>query len=280
MHATLLPRFSHQHAFAPHLDHHVGSPDAGRSNGTIRGESTRTVEGMKRICLLTGASGLLGTAFIGRCHDLYSIIAVHNRNPVQFAAQDQRFVDPLAPCRLVLENQHAVHSIQADICEPDGIIRIVSEVEAHVGNIDLLINGAAIRAWLPILSANGLDASDAVFKINTLAPLQLSVAIARRLWKSDPEANQRHNRNIINISSSAGLFVYPDQGQTLYGASKAALNHLTYHLASEFWEIGVRVNALAPDTFPERVATDSVLDTIVDLDNSDQTGQVISLLGS
>lgn len=233
---------------------------------------------MKRVCLLTGASGLLGTAFIERCHHLYTIIAVHNRNPLQFATQDQWFVDPLAPSCVVTANEHAVHSIRADICERDAVDRIVSEVEAQFGNIDLLINAAAIRAWSPVLSATGLDAAEAVFKINVLAPIRLSVAIARGLWQSDCTENQRHNRNIINISSSAGLFVYPDQGQTLYGMSKAALNHSTYHLANEFWDIGVRVNALAPDTFPGRVSTAKVVDAIIELDVSEQTGLIISLL--
>jgi NAD(P)-dependent dehydrogenase (short-subunit alcohol dehydrogenase family) len=234
---------------------------------------------MKRVCLLTGASGLLGTAFIERCHPIYDIIAVHNRNPVQFATQHQKFVDPLAPSRLVAANEHATHSIQADICDLDAINRVVGEVQAHFGNIDLLINAAAIRAWSPVLSATSLDAAEMVLKINVLGPIRLSVAIARALWKSGCTENQRRNRNIVNISSSAGLFVYPDQGQTLYGMSKAALNHSTYHLAIEFWDIGIRVNALAPDTFPGRVSTAKVVDTIIDLDASEQTGQIISLLG-
>ena len=52
--------------------------------------------------------------------------------------------------------------------------------------------------------------------------------------------------------------MYPDLGQALYASSKAALNHLTYHLASELWDIGVRVNAVAPDTFPGRVSIDDI----------------------
>jgi len=33
---------------------------------------------MKRVCLLTGASGLLGRAFLERCAGAYDIIAVHH----------------------------------------------------------------------------------------------------------------------------------------------------------------------------------------------------------
>lgn len=57
----------------------------------------------------------------------------------------------------------------------------------------------------------------------------------------------RSNRNVVNLSSTAGLFVYPDLGQSVYAASKAALNHLTYHLASDF--CGFCVGALPPPLF-------------------------------
>src|SRR5206468_2900780 len=130
-----------------------------------------------------------------------------------------------------------------------------------------------------LLAPGAVDEADQVIRTNVIAPLRLSVAIAHRLWQDAPTQNQRRRRNIVNISSSAGMFVYPDLGQGAYAMSKAALNHLTYHLASEFWNIGVRVNAVAPDSFPGRVSTAEVLETIADLDASDQTGQVIPLLG-
>lgn len=41
---------------------------------------------MTRVCLLTGASGPLGTALIERYADRYQIVAVHHRRPLYFAA--------------------------------------------------------------------------------------------------------------------------------------------------------------------------------------------------
>jgi NAD(P)-dependent dehydrogenase (short-subunit alcohol dehydrogenase family) len=116
-----------------------------------------------------------------------------------------------------------------------------------------------------------------MFQINVLAPLRLSVALARGFLVRDVEANIRHNRNIINISSTAGLFVYEDAQQAIYASTKAALNHLTYHLASEFWELGIRVNAVAPDTFPGRISVDEVLKAVVRFDDSVETGQILAL---
>jgi NAD(P)-dependent dehydrogenase (short-subunit alcohol dehydrogenase family) len=232
---------------------------------------------MKRICLLTGASGFLGTAFIERYSDRYEIIAVHNQNPIQFATQDQTVVDPLAPSREVPANNHAVFSLRADISHSHGIDQLIRQVTTRFGNIDLLINGAAIRAPSSLLSPGAPDLAEQCLSVNILAPLRLAVALAQTVWALDIDANLRNNRNIVNVSSSAGLFVYPDLGQGLYATSKAALNHLTYHLACDFWEIGIRVNAVAPDSFPGRVSIDEVLDTIVRLDTTEQTGQVIPL---
>ena len=235
---------------------------------------------MKRTCLLTGASGYFGKAFMERYAPRYKIIAVHNANVVQFAARDQELVDPLAPSREIAANQHPVYPMQADLGQPSSVDRLVDDVATQFGNIDLLINAAAMRAWSPALAPEATDVLEDVFRINLLAPFRLAVTVARRLWQSSPAANQKRNRNIINISSSAGLYVYPDLGQSLYGASKAGLNHLTYHLASEFWNLGVRVNAVAPNTFPGRVATAEVLEAVIKLDGSEQTGQVVPLLGT
>jgi NAD(P)-dependent dehydrogenase (short-subunit alcohol dehydrogenase family) len=232
---------------------------------------------MKRVCLLTGASGLLGTAFLERYAERYHVIAVHHRNPIQFATQQQQFIDPLAPQREMAVNAHAVHAIQADIALPLQIDRLIDEVVERCGQVDLLLNVAALRGWANLLDPHALDGVDRLMDVNVLAPLRLCVGLARRLWIADPDDNVRANRNIINLSSTAGLFVYPDYGQSMYAMSKAALNHLTYHLASEFWHIGIRVNGIAPDTFPGRVPTDAVLDEIIALDSSDRTGQVVPL---
>ena len=231
----------------------------------------------KRVCLLTGASGLLGTRFIECCAERYQIVAAHHQNVISYATQDQEFVDPVCSLRPLPINQHRVYSLRADLREPAQIDRAIREVMDRFGGIDLLINGAAVRHWCGLLETGGIDRAEKILKLNVLTPLRLSVGLAHAFWNSDPEANVRANRNIVNISSIAGLFIYPDLGQALYATSKAALNHLTYHLASEFWDIGIRVNAVAPDTFPGRVPIEQVIESILALDNSDMTGQVIRL---
>jgi NAD(P)-dependent dehydrogenase (short-subunit alcohol dehydrogenase family) len=235
------------------------------------------VEALTRVCLLTGASGPLGTAFIETCAERYAIIAVHHRNGILYATQDQAFVDPLEPKRAVPQNKRAVHAVRADLSDPQEVDRVVAEVVDRFGRVDLLVNAAATRRFSHVLTAGALEPADAVMSVNVLAPLRLCVALANACWRADPDANLAANRNVVNISSTAGLYVYPDLGQALYATSKAALNHLTYHLASDLWDIGIRVNAVTPDTFPGRVPIEQVLDAILTLDTSDETGQIVTV---
>lgn len=234
------------------------------------------METLKRICLITGASGVLGTSFIEHFAHRYKIIAVYKQNAIQYATQDQSFVDPLAPEQPVSANGHAVYSFKADISHQDEIKRLIYEITNQFGHIDLLINMAATYARSHLLAPGALIQAETLMKVNVLAPLRFSVELAQNLWRSDLDANLRYNRNIINVSSTSGLYVHPDLGLALYATSKAALNHLTYYLASEFWDIGIRVNAIAPGTFYNQVSIDNVLDAIIDLDNSDLTGKVIT----
>ena len=73
------------------------------------------MEGLKRVCLLTGASGTFGRAFMERFADRYHIAAVHHERPIDFATQDQVFVDPLRPDDEVPTNDHAVYAMRADL---------------------------------------------------------------------------------------------------------------------------------------------------------------------
>jgi NAD(P)-dependent dehydrogenase (short-subunit alcohol dehydrogenase family) len=232
----------------------------------------------RRVCLLTGASGFFGTEFIRQYAERYTIAAVCNRGVIGFATQDQAFFDPLDLSRPVSSNEYAVHSIASDLSGAKGVDTVVREVLDKFGRVDLLINAAALRVCSRLMTAPGSsDAASDMFQVNVLAPLRLSLALARSFWIHDSASNARHNRNIVNISSTSGLFVYEDTGQAIYASSKAALNHLTYHLASEFWELGIRVNAIAPDTFPGRVSIEEVLEAVIRLDTSADTGQVVAL---
>lgn len=232
----------------------------------------------KRVCLLTGAGGRLGTAFCKANASRYDIAAVYRTNPPAVPSQEQQYVDPLAPRRALPENGSPVYTIQADLTDEHNLTRVVELALAHYGQIDLLVNAAAWSVWAPMMESDRLlDSMARQFQLNCIVPLKLATIVARTFWRDRQQENLARRRNVVNVSSIAGVYVYQDSGQSVYSATKSALNHLTYHMASEFWSIGVRVNALAPNTFPAIVPTGAAVRAIVGLDEADVTGKILVL---
>jgi NAD(P)-dependent dehydrogenase (short-subunit alcohol dehydrogenase family) len=228
------------------------------------------------VCLLTGASGTLGTAFCRLHADKYDIAAVYRRRLPEVPSQHDWFVDPLDPLADLPENNNRIFAIQADLTCDRELERIVELVLGRFDRIDLLVNAAVYSVWAPMLESGGLlESAASQFHTNVLVPLKLSAIVARRFWRSRYQGNVGMNRNVVNVSSVAGLRLYPDVGQSVYGASKAALNHLTFHMASEFRPFGVRVNATAPNSFPQLVPTQNVVQAIIRLDQGETTGKIL-----
>jgi len=211
------------------------------------------------VCLLTGAAGRLGTAFCRAYAGAYAIAAVHHRAPLFVPSQHGRYVDPLQASATLPENAHPVFAIQADLEQEDQLEKVVRATLEHFGKIDLLVNLAYHSVWQTLLASERMLADmERQFRMNVAIPARLAVLCAHAFWASRPAENAHANRSIVNLSSTSGLRIYPAQGQSVYAASKAALNHLTRHMAHEFADFGVRVNAVAPTRFPGLVATERV----------------------
>jgi NAD(P)-dependent dehydrogenase (short-subunit alcohol dehydrogenase family) len=232
--------------------------------------------GRRRVCLLTGAGGRLGSAFCRKYSGQYQIVAVWFRRRPIAATQGQYLFDPLAPDRRLPANRYPVHDMQADLRASDQIEHLVRTVIKRHGMIDVVVNAAVASRWSSLLDGHsGVEEVTESLSVNVAAPLALVAEVARQAWQCDPADNLARNRCVVNVSSSAGIYVYPGQGQGVYSASKAALNILTGHLASELQALGVRANALAPDSFPGRVPIARVLDGVVRLAEGDETGRIL-----
>lgn len=235
-------------------------------------------ESGKRVCLLTGASGRLGSMFCRLYSHRYDIVAVSCTKPVPLPACMSWRVDPLQPDVRSPESPRSFLTLQADLTDPSQVPRVVEFALTSLGRVDLLVHAAASVRCDPLLDA-GLNTADMarMFDLNALVPLRLAAELARQFWQSRSEENAAMNRNVINVSSTSGAYIFPGLGQAGYSASKAALNMLTCHMAEEFAAFGVRANAIAPDTFPERVTTESVCDEIARVDRGAMNGELLML---
>ncbi|HEX3606733.1 MAG TPA: SDR family oxidoreductase [Candidatus Dormibacteraeota bacterium] len=115
--------------------------------------------------------------------------------------------------------------------------RIVGEVMARWGRLDVLVNNAATNPEFGPLLDNSPAAVDKTLQVNLMGPLNFTRA-AVRAWMGD------HGGSVINLASIAGLT--PDPGMGAYAASKSALISATRSLARDLGPQGIRVNAIAP----------------------------------
>jgi NAD(P)-dependent dehydrogenase (short-subunit alcohol dehydrogenase family) len=90
---------------------------------------------------------------------------------------------------------------------------------------------------MPPLAAYRWQDLERVLRVNVLAPLHLAQLVL-------PGMLERGEGVIINVSSDAGVEAYPGWGG--YGASKAALEHISRTLATELEGTGVRVYTVDP----------------------------------
>ena len=231
------------------------------------------------MCLLTGAGGTLGSAFCQAYGGEYDIVAVCRHRAPAVASQYEWFVDPLAPEAEVPENANRLFVVYADLEHDGEVERVVEIALARYDRVDLLVNAAGYSLWHSQGLVDGdvlLDSLARHFRMNVEVPLRFATRLAQRFWLHRDLGNRAANRNIVNVSSMAASRVYPG-GQGAYAASKAALNQLTRHLAAEFGVFGIRANALAPNSFPSIVSTESVVKAIARLDGDTVSGRVLAL---
>ena len=182
----------------------------------------------KRIALVTGAMGGLGTA-ICKALSQSGFTVVANCLP-NFPPRDEWLA------KMKAEGFDDVIVAEADVTDDEACAVMVKKVEAEIGPIDVLVNNAGITRdsvfkkmdkgqWDAVLSTN----LDSVFNMTH----QVLGGMADRGWG-----------RVINMSSVNG--VKGQFGQANYSAAKAGILGFTKAIAAEVAKKGVTVNAIAP----------------------------------
>ena len=170
-----------------------------------------------------------------------------------------------------------------DVADPAAVRRLVDDVTAHLGRIDILVNDAAYNISIPFpdLDRLTLEEWQKIMAINLTGPMLLTKAVG-------PVMKRQGRGRIVNIASVAGLT--PTGSSVAYAVSKAGLIHLTRCMAVALAP-EVLVNCVAPGLLEgtratanlmpaqiERSASSSLLKKAADKD--DCADQVVTMCRS
>lgn len=180
-----------------------------------------------KIALITGASRGIGRAiaelFAENGADL--VLNARNADVIERVCGDIR-------------SAHHVRAIPLpfDVSDPEGVKGGFREIFKTMKTLDILVNNAGVLrdALIGMVTPQMVMET---FGINVFGTLYCCQYAARMMAKQG-------RGSIINISSIIG--VYGNEGQTVYGGSKAAIIGITRSLAKELAGVAVRVNAIAP----------------------------------
>ena len=199
-----------------------------------------------RVALVTGGSAGLGLA-------LSRELAGRDWTVITDGRSEEKFKEAGLP--------DGVTVVVGDLTDADHRDELVGEVSAH-GRLDLLVHNASTLGPLPMRSLAEVDIADLqqVWRTNIGGPLVLTSALLPWLRQADGV--------LLSISSDAAVHHY--EGWGLYGASKAALDHVTLTYGAE---TGLRAYAVDPgdmrtamhqDAFPGEDISDRPLpETVV-----------------
>jgi NAD(P)-dependent dehydrogenase (short-subunit alcohol dehydrogenase family) len=153
------------------------------------------------------------------------------------------FVARSAPAVEQIARETGAYGIVGDVGRREDIYPVALQVTANLGGLDALINNASSLGPTPLalLADTESEELERALRVNLLGPFRLTKALLGAL-----AASVRSGRGaaVINISSDAA--VNPYAGWGAYGASKAALRHLTDIWAAEAKADGISFLSLDP----------------------------------
>ena len=188
---------------------------------------TSTLNGL-RVAVTGGTSGL-GLALVETLHDRGAAVA--------FVARKDSRVNRVA-------RQYAgTHGIVGDVSQKEATYPIAMQITAALDGLDVLINNASTLgpSGLELLADTDCEDLEAALATNVVGPFRLTKALLGALGAS---ARDGRRALVVNISSDAAVTPYARWGA--YGASKAALLHMSKIWDEEVQAHGVRVWAIDP----------------------------------
>lgn len=179
-----------------------------------------------KVALVTGASKGLGRACALAMAEAGADLALGLRNSTDAEELEKK----------IRQMGRKVLRVQMDVSSLEEIRNAIQTVVRRFGSIDILVNNVGVA-----------PANDAIDVTESDYDLTMNLNVKAMFFACQMAAKHMIGQGggkIINISSQAGSIAL-DQ-EAVYCMSKAAVNHMTKNLASEWAKYNIHVNAVAP----------------------------------
>ncbi|MCL4101819.1 MULTISPECIES: SDR family NAD(P)-dependent oxidoreductase [unclassified Fibrobacter] len=188
-----------------------------------------------KVAIVTGASKGIGKACALRlARDGFTVV-------VNYSSSDEAAAETLDLIKAEGGDGMVYKANVADLAQVKAMVR---DVFKAYGRIDVLVNNAGIVRDQYLLEISQ-ETLDKCFDLNVKGYLYCAQTVGLKMFKQKSGV-------IINMSSVSSKFALP--GQSVYSATKGAVNSMTQTLAKELGGWGIRVNAIAPGF----IATDMI----------------------
>lgn len=179
-----------------------------------------------KVAIVTGSSKGIGAAIAKKLASAGATVVVNYASSVK--AADKVVAD------ITAAGGKAV-AIQADLSQPADIERLFKQAHDQFGKLDILVNNAGVYEFAPIEEVT-VEQFNRMFNLNVLGVLLASQQAVKYFGDN--------GGNIINISSVVVKGTFP--GSSVYSATKASVDTITYVLSRELGPRKIRVNAINP----------------------------------
>lgn len=179
-----------------------------------------------RIAIVTGGSTGIGYAIAEGLASAGAVSVIANRHAD--AGEEA--------AKVIRAKGFRATSIPVDVSERRSVQEMVSETLREFGQIDILVNSAAVILRKPIAEITD-EEYDSMMNVNLRGVFLCCQMVGIEMIK-------RKQGKIINISSNVSQVIQPQRG--VYAVTKAGVSHFTRVMALEWAPHHINVNAIAP----------------------------------
>jgi NADP-dependent 3-hydroxy acid dehydrogenase YdfG len=184
-----------------------------------------------RVAVVTGATSGIGAATARR-------LATDGASVALVGRREERLRELAA--ELGDSTDATVTRAALDVTDRDALERAASAIRDELGRVDLVVANAGVMLAAPFEEADTAE-WDRMIDTNVRGLLATGRAFANDLIAAAADGGPA---DLVHVGSIGGHEVFPNYG--VYGATKAAVAHLTRNLRAELGPRGVRVKNVEP----------------------------------